>query len=83
MNRIWSEGRKIKTEEVLYVHMQKRKMEINVDSLIMQNGFLIIPNQFLPREKFESATLKKLVPDFLTLHDLKEYIKQGIRNIVK
>lgn len=44
----WNDGDKIQHRKFAYIHLQKRKMNVLVNSQEMDNGILIIPNEFLP-----------------------------------
>lgn len=47
----WAKANKVECKEYAYVHLQKRKMQIVVDDVASENGFLIVPNKFLPLGK--------------------------------
>lgn len=47
--RYYIENRQIKTDEYCYIHLQKRAMEVCVDT--SDKGYLIIPNQFIEDKK--------------------------------
>ncbi len=54
--RIYKNNNRLCREEVLYVHLQKRKMFFNYDTN-MQNNFLVVPNTFKAMsENIESQT---------------------------
>ena len=44
--RIWRNEQQISEEEVIYAHLQKRKM--TSDTLPSEDSFLIVPNKFIP-----------------------------------
>ena len=46
LSRIWRDNRNVFSAPVLYVHLQKRKMEFP-SWLDVSNGFVIQPNRFL------------------------------------
>ena len=58
--RHWVCGGKIHQEETMYLHLQKRKMEISLPLDEKTDSFLIAPNQFLPYETPTPALLKQL-----------------------
>jgi len=49
-------------KQFAYIHLQKRKMKIKVD--MNENEYLIVPNSFIPIQKVDLLTLKKLTPNF-------------------
>lgn len=49
LTRYYKAGRKIQKEEILYVHLQKRKMSLKLTPKLSE-CFLIVPNYFAPSE---------------------------------
>lgn len=52
-------GKEWKSKDYAYVHLQKRKMQILISDLDSNDGFLIVPNKFLPLNESE------ITPEFI------------------
>lgn len=61
LERRWIQHGKIHTEEVLYTHLQKRKMRVE-DHLNYHAGFLIVPNRFTELRDLTVKEQKALAP---------------------
>lgn len=48
LDGFWIENNKIKSKEYSYIHLQKRQMKIEIDLNKISEGFLIVPNKFIP-----------------------------------
>lgn len=75
LERCWVQGGKIHTEEVMYVHFQKRKMQvtegISMDDL---NAFFIIPNAFLAPVDLTPEALQALAPQSYSKATIKTFL---------
>ena len=60
--RHWVQKGQVLQEETLYVHFQKRKMEVCLPQGQYPGEFLMVPNRFLPYEAPTPALLKRLCP---------------------
>ncbi len=63
LERCWVQNNRIHREEVMYVHLQKRKMQIDntlVDTV--PSRFLIVPNAFIPHIELSVKQLRRLSP---------------------
>lgn len=65
----------VASDEIAYVHLQKRKMHILVDKYV--NKFLIVPNKFITSTDVEGI-LKRQKPNQIYL----EYKKNRVRMII-
>lgn len=83
LERIWRAQRAIKREEILYVHLQKRKMEVAASLTTPDDGFIIVADAFLEKCELDLAALQKLAPSTVTAHNVKEMFKQWVRNVIK
>ena len=61
LERCWVQKGRVETEEVMYVHFQKRKMQIT-EGLSDLQQFLIVPNAFLAPVELTAEILKTLAP---------------------
>ena len=68
LKRMWIQRGKIHTEEVLYVHLQKRKMCVE-DGLKYEAGFLIVPNSFIGLTELTVKEHKTLAPGRFNLRN--------------
>lgn len=75
LSRCWVQNGRIHTEEVMYVHFQKRKMQIS-ESISMDNlsSFFIVPNAFLSPLELTPETLKALAPRNFSKATLKTFL---------
>ena len=75
LERCWVQSGKIHTEEVMYVHFQKRKMQItegiSMDNL---NSFFIIPNAFLAPVDLAPEALRALAPQSYSKATVKAFL---------
>lgn len=72
LERVWIENRKIKSEEILYVHFQKRDMEMNFEPE-GNPEYIILNNQFRSGGKLSLQEHQKIVKGE-TLHNfLKKF----------
>ena len=63
LDRCWVEKGQVQTEEVMYVHFQKRKMQISEGlSHGDYRNFLIVPNAFLAPVELTAEILRTLSP---------------------
>lgn len=63
LERCWVQNGTVCREERLYVHFQKRKMQVSDDLLPGSlSHFLAVPNRFLPPVPLTIDTLKQLAP---------------------
>lgn len=75
--RLWINHGKIEKEEVLYIHLQKRKMKF--DFLVESSDYMIASNRFISAEKYEINT----TPSRYTLSDKFLLVKRKIKRILK
>lgn len=61
LERIWLEKDRLCSEEIAYVHLQKRKMEPD-PGIGEKDAFLIVPGRFLPGQPLSAAALPALSP---------------------
>lgn len=47
----WIQNNKMYSKEYAYIHLQKRRMELQLKSKKYNQGFIIIPNRFIPYDK--------------------------------
>ena len=69
---VYLENNKIQEEEISYVHLQKRKMTVEVSS--PQNGFLIVPNRFIDIQEITPEFILANAQDTVEWH--REYKKK-------
>lgn len=71
----WIKDDKIKSREFAYIHLQKRKMKNEIHEDEVNDGFIIIPNQFLP---FKDNTITSKLINSTSTNELKKslYIKK-------
>lgn len=81
LKRIWVENDELKSEEVLYVHFQKRNFEF--EGSCDRNRFLIVPNRFIDVGDIDSLYLRKTSPDRMTVRNCVSKLKRIIRNVLK
>lgn len=53
-------------KEMAYVHLQKRKMKVEIDQ--NSDSFLIVPNSFVPIQEVDSVLLNNMSPSLLKDH---------------
>lgn len=70
---------RLKCKEILYVHLQKRTMEVETDS--RSENYFIVPNRFI--EYIESYPIDKLIEDNSRDKFWKEYYDRRIKEIIK
>lgn len=80
--RCWNAHGEINKEEVLYVHFQKRNMNVDLQQE-EENSFLIVPDRFVDYKDLTQQLMKQLAPNKITSKNIIESTKQVIRNIVK
>lgn len=61
LERCWVRRNRVETEEVMYVHFQKRKMQLS-EGLTDYRQFLIVPNVFLAPVDLTPEVLRALAP---------------------
>lgn len=75
LERCWVQKGRVHREEVMYVHFQKRKMQIE-EALIEKDlkHFLIVPNRFLPPVELTADTLRTLAPQSHSMATTKAFL---------
>lgn len=81
LERIWIEGKGFKREEVIYVHLQKRDMDLDVK--MNSTEFMIVPDKFTSVKELEENLISKISPDRMTRRNVVEYLKQMARNLIR
>lgn len=75
LERCWVQGGNVRTEEVMYVHFQKRKMQVTegicIDDL---RAFLIVPNAFLAPVELTPEALRALAPQSYSKTTIKTFL---------
>lgn len=67
VERCWVQDGQVQREELLYIHLQKRKMQV-AEGLLNNSpeDFLIVPNSFIPPVPLTVEILKQLAPKSLS-----------------
>lgn len=68
LERKWIQNGQVCVEEVLYVHLQKRKMYME-ENLKYDEGFLIVPNSFIELRELTTKAHKELAPKRFSLRN--------------
>ena len=80
--RLWLDGHELCSEEILYVHLQKRNMDIRLkdDSIDL---FVICSDAFLDyKENIMADELKKISPDKITLNNMYRKLRSFVRLVI-
>lgn len=77
--RIWEQQGQMCKEEILYIHLQKRKMEMETAPT---EQFLIVPNKFIPFD--DTLTVRKLksLSPFWSLNRICINLRRDIKHIL-
>ena len=70
-----------KIEEYMYLHMQARKMKVNIDT--NSNIYKIIPNSFDKFDREELKNIKKIKIKHFNIHYFRHRFKNLINKIKK
>lgn len=73
LERCWVQKGRVKKEEVMYVHFQKRKMQIS-EGLLDFRRFLIVPNAFLCPVELTPEVLRTLAPQSCSRKTIKAFL---------
>lgn len=83
--RIWTLGNRIYDEEVMYVHLQKRAMDVvDVALLLEEEAFILCPNKFIRMDEksiMSVVGLRRLAPRCKP-SDMKTIIRRKLRGYI-
>ncbi len=73
LERCWVQKGRVEKEEVMYVHFQKRKMQIS-EGLSDYRQFFIVPNAFLAPVELTPEVLRTLAPQSRSTKTIKAFL---------
>jgi hypothetical protein len=81
LKRIYKNARALITEEILYVHLQKRKLKVSSDCLSSER-FVIVPNEFKIAE-LDGELTNQFQKSFKINRPYFEYYGRRLKNVIK
>ena len=78
LERCWVQRKQVHREEIMYVHLQKRKMQI--DEAVLNGNrqeFFLIPNRFVSPSPLDADNMKQLAPGKWSKASLKSRLIFG------